>query len=263
MKTNRSDRWRVTSDEVGCRARAHNPRHASRVTRHLLAFTLIELLVVLAIIGTLAALVLPVAGGVKRRQYIANTRAEMERFVTAIENYKTVYGFYPPDNQDPTHTQSPAYRFMRNPLYYELVGVTNNNGVYQTLDGRAAIPTAVLSSIGVSGFMNCSKPGGGEDSAAARDFLPELKPSQMGYVTNLGAPAYTNVMLVTSVGGPANDYRPLGIQDLNPWRYNSSNPTNNPGAYDLWVQLDLGPTNQLNLICNWARQVQIGLTNVW
>jgi hypothetical protein len=45
------------------------------------------------------------------------------------------------------------------------------------------------------------------------------------------------------------------VQDLNPWRYNSSSPTNNPGSYELWIQLRIG--GQTNLICNWTKQVQI------
>jgi hypothetical protein len=47
----------------------------------------------------------------------------------------------------------------------------------------------------------------------------------------------------------------LGQEDLNPWRYNSSNPTNNPGSYDLWIQLVIG--GKSNLICNWSKQVLI------
>ena len=42
---------------------------------------------------------------------------------------------------------------------------------------------------------------------------------------------------------------------MNPWRYNSSNPTNNPGSYDLWIQLKIA--GKTNLICNWSKQVQI------
>ena len=37
------------------------------------------------------------------------------------------------------------------------------------------------------------------------------------------------------------------MQDLNPWRYNSSNPTNNPGSYDLWIQLVIARKNQSHL----------------
>ena len=62
-------------------------------------------------------------------------------------------------------------------------------------------------------------------------------------------------LLICSVGGPDAIYHPLGVQDLNPWRYNSLNPTNNPGSYDLWIQLRIG--GKTNLICNWTKQVQI------
>ena len=63
-------------------------------SRH--AFTLIELLVVMAVIGVLASLLLAVVSGVKKKQYVYNTRAEMEQIETAIERYKAAYGVYPP-----------------------------------------------------------------------------------------------------------------------------------------------------------------------
>ena len=61
-------------------------------------------------------------------------------------------------------------------------------------------------------------------------------------------------LLITSVGGPDAAYKPLDQQDLNPWRYVYPG-TNNPGSYDLWVQLSIA--KQTNLICNWTKQVQI------
>ena len=110
---------------------------------------------------------------------------------------------------------------------------------------------------GVGGFMNCTKPGAGEDSSAARNFLPDLKPKQIwpqpGYTNNTATEGVN--LLICSVGGPDATYQPLGQQDMNPWRYNSSSPTNNPGSYDLWVQLYLA--GKTNLICNWSKQVQI------
>ena len=63
------------------------------------------------------------------------------------------------------------------------------------------------------------------------------------------------ILLVASAGGPDPTYQPLGMLDVNPWRYNSSNPTNNPGSYDLYVQLEM--SRKSDLICNWDRQVQI------
>jgi hypothetical protein len=104
----------------------------------------------------------------------------------------------------------------------------------------------------VGGFVNCNKPGSGEDTPPARNFLPDLRPNQIGTVTVNGI-AISN--LVASVGGPDATYMPLGLVGVNPWRYNSSNPTNNPGSYDLWIQLSIG--GKTNCICNWSRQPQI------
>jgi len=233
------------------------PLHVSRFTFHASAFTLIELLVVIAIMATLAALLLPVVGAVKKHQYIYNAQAEMAKLETAIDNYKAVYGFYPPSPPLPPTAGNPAS--LVNQLYYELLGTTNNtaNGnVYQTLDGSAQInvsdvPTAFP---GVGGFMNCSKPNGGEDASTARNFLSDLKPNQIGIATVGGVPV---TVLITADNGPDALYRPLGALGQpgeNPWRYNSSHPVSNPGSYDLYIQLSI--SGKTNLICNWSKEVR-------
>ena len=62
------------------------------------------------------------------------------------------------------------------------------------------------------------------------------------------------VLLVSLSAGRTQPINRSGVSGINPWRYNSSNPTNNPGAYDLWVQLSI--SGKTNLICNWNKQVQ-------
>ncbi len=210
------------------------------------AFTLVELLVVISIIAVLAALLFPVAGAVRKQSMIRTAQAEMAQLETAIDRYKSAYGFYPPD--------SPSHGPLSSQLYYELLGTTNNGAAYVTLDGSAVpIPVgSVSNAFGVSGFMNCSKTNADESSPQARNFLPDLKPNRIGAVTNT---TVLVTILITSVGGPDATYKPLSVIDLNPWRYNSSSPTNNPGSYDLWVQLSMG--GKTNLICNWSKQVQI------
>jgi prepilin-type N-terminal cleavage/methylation domain-containing protein len=292
MKTTKSDQWQVAGgvgDDVlvapkpveGGRSLWHPSRsslvtsaptkrhsHAQRglqplafslqPSRH--AFTLIELLVVIAIMATLAALLLPVVGAVKKHQYIYNAQSEMAKLETAIDRYKAAYGFYPPDNHLIPIELNQA---LINQLYYELVGTTNTgttaSPTYQTLDNSLPTPLSggdvgdVHNAFGVGGFMNSTKPNGGEDASAAKNFLPDLKPNQIW-------PQFTNntvliKLLVCSVGGPDNTYQPLGAPGLNPWRYVCPG-TNNSNSYDLWVQL--GISGKTNLICNWNQSVQTG-----
>ncbi len=229
------------------------PRLSTLVLRQ--AFTLIELLVVISIIAVLAALILPVAAQVKRQALLHSAQAEMSQIETAIERYKSVYGFYPPDSIA-TINNTPVSQ-----LYYELVGTTNNGSAYITLDNNTntsisigAMTGGQAFGAGVSGFMNCNKPGADESATHAEDFLPDLKPNQIAQnITNQNGVSLT--FLVSSSGGPDPGYQPLNVLDANPWRYHSSNPTNNPASYDLYVQLRIA--GKTYLVCNWSKQVQI------
>jgi prepilin-type N-terminal cleavage/methylation domain-containing protein len=213
------------------------------------AFTLIELLVVISIIAILAAFTIPIMKSLKRKEYINKTQAEMAQLETAIDSYKAAYGFYPPGNS------SSAFF---SPLYFELLGTTNNNGTtYYTLDGSGNINSdtnTMISAFGVSGFINCTRQAAGEDAPAAKNFLPDLKPKQIGQnVTNNNI---ATTLLVGSVGGPDltyNPFYPSPNPGVNPWRYVYPG-TNNPNSYDLWIQLSISGTT--NLVCNWTKQIQ-------
>ena len=73
-----------------------------------------------------------------------------------------------------------------------------------------------------------------------------------GVCTVLGEPVdgplmYTNASILTSSN--------LTVLRINPWRYNSSNPTNNVNSYDLWVDIIMkGKTNRYS---NWSTKPQI------
>lgn len=205
------------------------------------AFTLIELLVVISIIGLLAGFILGGAGSVVRSRNISKATAEMAQLEAAIARYKADYGVYPPSGTNA----------LMNPLYFELQGVTNINigsvPTYVTLDGMNSIPASQVPVVfQVGGLVNCSH-GTGEDAAYAKNYLPNVKATQIA--TNGNGYAF----LVTSAGGPDAAYKPLGASGVNPWRYNSVNPTNNPTSYDLYVQLVVG--GKTNLVCNWSKQV--------
>jgi prepilin-type N-terminal cleavage/methylation domain-containing protein len=222
-------------------------------------FTLVELLTVIAVIGIIAALIFPVARTVKRQTIVHSAQAQMAQLQTALERYKSVYGFYPPGS---------AWA-LTNQLYFELQGTFPTNmgsDYYMTLDHVSRIQLALLGTTfgaGVGGFMNCEKPGAPPDVPHAENFLPDLNSNQYGAVlinTSAGNGGTPVNLLVTPVGGPDSAYTPLGawLMDVNPWRY-AYPGTKNPGSYDLWIQLVIA--GKTNLVCNWTKSVQINTSD--
>ena len=212
------------------------------------AFTLIELLVVIAIIAILAALIIPIGRAVNRQKTLSKSRAELAEIETAIENYKTKLGHYPPDNPD-----NPRL----NTLYFELEGAVLTNGAFQTLDGFARIRMAQLPmtfGAKVTGIINASQPGVSDEAQTATKFIRDLKPNQFVLLqTNSTDRPY---ILTSSVAWPVVVNFPLpNHPGINPICYNSSTPTNNPNSFDLWIDVMIdGKTNR---ICNWSKEALI------
>jgi prepilin-type N-terminal cleavage/methylation domain-containing protein len=216
------------------------------------AFTLIELIVVIAIIGLIAAMVLPIAGAVNAKKQIAVAQTQLAAIEGAIQDYKTARGFYPPDNPNNPVT---------NQLYFELMGTTNNGigkvpDTWVTMDGSAKIGTTTTPNIsqifGVSGFANTSTHSHSDDStAAAQTFIKNLTPKEVGLLD----PNNQDIkLLICAVNWP-QDKTPFPIPtnpSLNPFRYVSTHPTNNTSSYDLWVDVIIkGKTNRIS---NWNTQ---------
>lgn len=225
------------------------------------AFTLIELLAVIAIMGVLAALLvgLAPAAGAKMRE--SRIRAELQQLITAIEEYKARYGFFPPDG---LAGLQPGYaRPELNPLYYELTGMLVINpfdpaGYFQSIDGAQKLNSFQLSTyFGRTGIANSSPD-------KKRILNQSFKPSQHANLFN-HVPGQPDIeLLIVPQPWPAADragsplsslptivgYDPVR-NPLNPWRYVSSNPTNNPASYDLWAEFWRG--KQKIIIGNWKQ----------
>lgn len=58
-------------------------------------FTLVELLTVIAIIGVLAGILIPVVGAARKTANKAKTRAQFNQWGTALQSYRTEYGYWP------------------------------------------------------------------------------------------------------------------------------------------------------------------------
>jgi prepilin-type N-terminal cleavage/methylation domain-containing protein len=197
-------------------------------------FTLIELLVVIAIIGILAALLLPVGATIMANAAKKRALSELNSVATAIDTYHAKLGYYPPDNPNPQYPD-------RNLLYYELVGCRReSSGSFTPLDGSPSItPTP---DYGATGVMNSSAPANSDEGNVAQIFLKDVRPSQYG-TDNNGVRR-----LGVSINGPGASM----VGDVSPFRYNSSNPVNNPNTYDLWVDLVIrGKTNRIS---NWSKK---------
>jgi prepilin-type N-terminal cleavage/methylation domain-containing protein len=227
------------------------------VATPVVAFTLVELLIVVAVIGVLAGMIVPIGKAVKIKQRLSVAQAELSQLQTAIGAYHEKLGFYPPDNPG-----NPIF----NLLYFELKGTYQTNNNYVLLDGSSSISTVDLAALfgaNVTGFMNCTKNArGGDEGTAAINFLKAgLRPNQVGKLSVNGATK--DAILVCSIpwSDPlrlppiASPPAPATPPILNPWRYVSSNPTNNVSSYDLWV--DIYISAKTYRISNWSKQPQI------
>ncbi|MBM4032459.1 MAG: type II secretion system protein [Planctomycetes bacterium] len=78
-------------------------------------FTLIEVLVVMAILGSLAAILVPIINSGRRMAKIAATRNLLAQIETAISQFERQWGYYPPDKIPPG---APTKKFTAPPTVW-------------------------------------------------------------------------------------------------------------------------------------------------
>lgn len=210
-------------------------------------FTLVELLVVIAIMGALAALTLGITKSVNEKKIRSRAQREILALSTAIENYKDRLGFYPPMNTaGATFSSIPGFAGHTTnevpPLFYELSGTKPVGAAYQTVKGDEQIDKADIQKFfGRPGFANSNE-------ETVENFLKDM--SMLTYREISTAP---DIEVFVSVTPGVSDFAaPAGSANqkpLNPIRYNSLNPTRNPGRFDLWIELQIG--DKVETIGNW------------
>jgi type II secretory pathway pseudopilin PulG len=209
------------------------------------------MLTVIAVIGLLAALVagLSSLSGAKSRQN--RIKAELNLLVTAIENYQADFGHYPPDHLVP-QPSSVLVDAVTNQLFYELTGVivtndvVNNTGQFYTAGRTETITTGTVKDFfGTDGFVNAQTD---TDKPPRAYFQP--KSSQYAEISG-PPPAGPDVeVLVVPVKWPLNRAdQPTGRKGVNPWRYVSTQPTNNMSSFDLWAEWV--ERKEVKILSNW------------
>jgi prepilin-type N-terminal cleavage/methylation domain-containing protein len=215
------------------------------------AFTLIELLVVIAIIGLLAGLVVGLSSHAARSSRISRIRAELRQLETAIEAYKAKFGYYPPDNivSQPPATPYIIVNPVTNQLFYELTGTIIDGLGFRIPNRDQIIGTdTVKQFFGAEGFVHSSK--------NLKDIKPFISLKSSQYAAINSGPDVE--VLVVPVPWPLNNLNfppPIatGAKQVNPWRYVATNPTNNPGGFDLWAEFVDG--KKVKIICNWSKDI--------
>jgi len=241
-------------------------RRARSGRRNDRGFSLIELLTVISIIGILAAIGAGLAGVASKKSKEGATKAERDKLITAIEQYRADFNQYPPDN----FVNAGAASYVNpavNPLYYELSGtVSSQQGrYYQLADHNEQLSVAQIQTLfHRRGFLNSTeapdKPRKGYRKDVKARQLGELGVTGVGHVDLLLAPVawpLKSVRVDLNGDGAAEEVdlkavAPLaGVATtdsqlrLNPWQYVSTNPTNNLTSFDLWSDVWVGRQHQI------------------
>jgi hypothetical protein len=159
-------------------------------------------------------------------QVCGQIRQQRQIIIAAIEAYKTQFGFYPPDHvlsRQPLQVDA-----VTNTLFYELAGVRYDatNHLFEVNGMEAAEATFVKEFLG-HGFTNCA-----ENPNQVKRFLPD------GF---LPMSQFHDDPDVYALGGRMIYESPhpevIWEMDFSSWRYVCSATTNNPGKFDLWMEL--------------------------
>ncbi len=203
------------------------------------------MLVVITIIGILAALIVSGASHAFSTARKSRVQAERDALVTAIQSYYKNKGFYPPDNTN-NNTQAS--------LFYELTGTTNDmggaaTGFVSTLTHETFASTDLLNLFNVGGFLNSSP-----DPTSIVNFDPAVAKGGGTAPFNFAGGTFT--LFGVPVPGPLSSMtNSANGKSVNLWHYVLTNPTNNTGSYDLWMDVVYG--GKTNRISNWSPDPQV------
>jgi|ERR1019366_6996959 hypothetical protein len=164
----------------------------------------------------------------------ASIRRQRQSLINAIEAYKAHFGVYPPDHV--LNRQPLVVDAVTNSLVYELAGVMFNSTNHQfRLGGMdAADANFVKHFFQCDGFKNS-----GERAEQITHFLPSPPSLEVPLRELNDDPEIYVLASPMSVYSPDDEIAPevRWEIDISPWRYICTSPTNNPGKFDLWIEV--------------------------
>lgn len=196
------------------------------------AFTLIELLTVIAIIGILAAIIIPTVGRVRESAKDATCKSNLRQIATALNIYATDHGRFPASRQA-DEGDGTIWRMYLAPYFGG--AVKQNNGVY-ICPSRMLIPKTVenfyfptyafhpkICTDTKEGWGNPKKP---EEIMRPSQVVLVADATQQGGADDVYGQSHTNFWKVTEAfgdGDPVNADKPIGT-------YSDSDPGTESGA---------------------------------
>jgi hypothetical protein len=165
---------------------------------------------------------------------------ERQTLLGAIEAYKRKLGFYPPDHV--ISRQPLVVDSVTNQLLYELLGTWHDPATDTFAPARfPSVQRAFIESFfGREDFRNTAA-----KANEVQHFLDVADIEATVAVHNK-----PDVAVLGYFPGWEGIEPDIYAQvELSSWRYNSSAPVHNPGAYDLWIEIRTAETNIL--IGNW------------
>lgn len=153
-------------------------------------------------------------------------RQQRQTIIAAIEAYKSHFGFYPPDHV--LRREPLAVDAVTNTLFYELAGVQydRTNDFFAIKGLESAQAKFVKELLGCTAFTNCVEAPAHPQRFLPNDFLPAGQFHDDPDVYSLGVLPYDGL-----------DSELAWDLDISSWRYVSTSPTNNPGKFDLWLEV--------------------------
>jgi hypothetical protein len=173
-------------------------------------------------------------------EIVARAQAQCDRLSAVIEEYRKVIGAYPPDHR--LALPAAGVCVDTNQLLAELSGAVRYTNRVQIHGMDPVQPADLLAVFGTNGLLNSVTA-----PAEARGFLTELT----GWVKH---ELHDDPDVFGLKFGDFPEDLPvpaMALYTFSPWCYVSSTPTNNPGRFDLWMEISLG--GRRTIVSNWKR----------